>query len=149
MACASNRPAREATTLVASNDEAFGSETTDLAAAGTVETAAVVAAAEAAKPAPQRAKPDRATTVGARKQPVITDPVIDRVAAALPPQRRGLFGRPLPTQRVQAARVTRPAEARQVQTRQVQAAPRNRGLFKRLTGRAKPPARAWALGPAR
>ena len=140
-----------ATTLVASNNPAFGSEATDPATTAAeqavVEPAVVATVAGASKPAPQRAnaaKPDRATALASREQPVTAEPVVDRIAAALPPQRRGLFGRPLKVQRVQAPRVTRQAQARQVE-----AAPRKRGFFKRLTGRAKQPARAWALGPAR
>ncbi|MDJ0511921.1 MAG: hypothetical protein QNJ62_00605 [Methyloceanibacter sp.] len=143
-----------ASTLVASNEAPFGSENTDPTASTDASgPAAVVAAAQLAKPAPNRAetkKPVRATTrLAARNQPMTVEPAIDRIAAALPPQRRGLFGRPLGPQRVQAPRDTRQVQTRQAQAHTVQAAPRNRGLFKRLRARGKQPARAWTLGPTR
>lgn len=113
---------------------------------GAVGTAALAAGALASTAAGDRAgtlTPARPATVAAlptpRKQRASAEPEIDRIAAALPPQRRGLFGRALNSPRAQAPRATRQARAGQ----------RNRGLFKRLRGRTNPTQRAWALGPAR
>lgn len=108
---------------------------------GYVETAALAAAAQAAKPnvAPEKpaaAKKPHVTTVAAadhlnaHAKPRAAEPVIDRIAAARPPQqRRGLFAR--------------------TSTREAQPVARNRGLFARLKGRGRQPQRVWALGPAR
>ncbi|WP_108681214.1 hypothetical protein [Methyloceanibacter sp. wino2] len=130
---------RAATTMLAANEtsEPYGSQSSS--SAGTVETAALAANTPAEDhPDVQRHEP---TTVASVQEPThpkqpVAEPAVDRIAAALPPQRRGLFSRAL------APQATR-------ETREVQAAPRNRGLFKRLLGRNKQPARAWALGPAR
>lgn len=133
-----------ATTMLASNQstEPYGAET------GASEAATLAANAQTSAPAEDQTGAKRhepPITVASlqepaqQKQPVAAEPVVDRVAAALPPERRGLFGRPLAPKHVQAVRDTRQAEA----------APRNRGLFKRLLGRSKQPARAWGLGPAR
>ncbi|ODR97976.1 hypothetical protein AUC68_10710 [Methyloceanibacter methanicus] len=119
---------------------------------GYVETAALAATAQAAKPAvasdkPAEAKKPHAMTVAtadhrnARAKPRVTEPVIDRIAAARPPQqRRGLFARTSAPQRA-----ARP----HVGAREAQPVTRNRGLFARLKGRGKQPQRVWALGPAR
>ncbi|MEM7399981.1 MAG: hypothetical protein AAF354_13760 [Pseudomonadota bacterium] len=150
-----------ASTMVASNEAPYGSENTDTSASTdtpSVAAAAVVAAAQVSPTAPKRTetkKPARATTtVAARNQQTTAEPAIDRIAAALPTQRRGLFGRALAPQRVQEPRNARHVHKRQGQAREAQsppvlAAPRNRGLFKRLRARGNQPARAWTLGPPR
>lgn len=69
------------------------------------------------------------------------EPVVDRIAAARPPQRRGLFGWSGPKPRPAAAR---PAST----SRTAQTVQRKRGLFAAFTGRSKPTQRAWALGPS-
>jgi hypothetical protein len=128
--------------MLASNDSfgSFKSEINDPASgglpAGTVEVAALGATAqETGAAGVEKPKP----TATQQRQRATTEPVIDRVAAALPPKRRGLFGRRLNQPRAKAPRATR----------QAQAAPRKRGLFKRLKGRNTQTARAWGLGPAR
>ena len=121
------------------------------AADGYIETAALAAVAPAAKPkvasekTPKVKKP-RSTTVATaddrntRARPRATVPVIDRVAAARPPQQRGLFARRNARQR---------ADAPHVGARKANPVTRNRGLLARLKGRGRQPHRVWALGPAR
>ncbi|BAQ16776.1 hypothetical protein [Methyloceanibacter caenitepidi] len=136
------RPRAPASNMLAANDtsEPYGSDSSS--STGTVQTAAVAAKTLAEDhPDVQRHKP---TTVASVQEPTthkppVAEPAVDRIAAALPPQRRGLFSRALAPQAAQDPR----------ETREVRAAPRNRGLFKRLLGRGKQPTRAWALGPAR
>lgn len=133
---------RAATTMLAANEtsEPYGSQSSS--SAGTADTPALAANTPAQdQPDVQRHEP---TTVASVQEPThpkqpVAEPAVDRIAAALPPQRRGLFSRALAPQAAQAPR----------ETREVQAAPRNRGLFKRLLGRSKQPTRVWALGPAR
>ena len=116
-----------------------------------VEMAALAAAAPAAKPRavsekPTKVKKPRLKTVATvddrntRAKPRATEPVIDRVTAARPPQRRGLFARKNKPQRAARARVG---------ARTAQPVTRKRGLFARLKGRGRQPQRVWALGPAR
>ena len=116
-----------------------------------IETAALAAAAPAAKPRvlsekPTKVKKPRFTTVATvddrstRAKRRAREPVIDRITAARPPKRRGLFARKNSPQR--AARV-------QAGARKAQPTTRNRGLFARLKGRGRQPQRVWALGPAR
>ena len=130
-----------ASTLVASNDSfgAFKAQMNDPASHGLPEGTIEVAALAATVSAGDGASADKPKPSAAPKRRAATEPVIDRVAAALPPKRRGLFGRPLNQPRAKAPRATR----------QAQAAPRNRGFFKRLRGRKTQTARASALGPAR
>lgn len=120
------------------------------AADGYIETAALAAAAPAAKPEalsekPPKAKKPRSTTVATaddrntRARSRATVPVIDRIAAARPPQRRGLFARKNARQR---------ADGPHVGARKAEPVTRNRGLFARLKGRGRQPQRVWALGPA-
>ena len=130
-----------ATTMLASNEtsEAYGDESSaEGPSAQSAASMATAATEQANNPATDR---EPVTTVANAQEPVrpVAAEPVDRVAAALPPQRRGLFSRALAPQAAQEPRVTRGA----------QAAPRNGGLFKRLLGRGKQPARAWALGPAR
>jgi len=118
-----------------------------------IETAALAAAAPAAKPRvvskkPTKAKKPRFTTVAnakdrnprAKRKPRATKPVIDRITAARPPQRRGLFARTNKPQRAARPRVG---------ARKAQPTTRKRGLFARLKRRGRQPQRVWALGPAR
>ena len=116
-----------------------------------IETAALAAAAPAAKPRvvskkPTKAKKPRFKTVATvddrnpRAKPRATEPVIDRITAARPPQRRGLFARTNKPQRAARPRVG---------ARKAQPNTRNRGLFARLKGRGRQTQRVWALGPAR
>jgi hypothetical protein len=131
--------------MLASNDSfgSFKSEindpTSDGLPAGSVDVAALAATAQATGSAGAEKPKPTATQQTQQRKRTTTEPVIDRVAAALPPKRRGLFGRPLNQPRAKAPRATR----------QAQAAPRKRGLFKRLRGRNTQTARAWGLGPAR
>ncbi len=135
-------PVGGTTTMLASNDSfgSFKSEINDPKwdglPAGTVDVAALAATAQATGSAGADKPKPTATQL---RQRATTEPVIDRVAAALPPKRRGLFGRPLNQPRAKTPRATR----------QAQAAPRKRGLFKRLRGRNTQTARAWGLGPSR
>jgi hypothetical protein len=133
-------PQAAATTMLASNEtsEAYGNQSSTQDPNATAATAATAASVQANNPAADR---EPVTTVANAQEPVrpVAAKPVDRVAAALPPQRRGLFSRALAPQAAHEPRVTRGA----------QAAPRNGGLFKRLLGRGKQPARAWALGPAR
>ncbi|HML92382.1 hypothetical protein [Methyloceanibacter sp.] len=107
---------------------------------GTVIAAATRSAAEIERANAEAAKP--ATTVAAVATPDTaarakpSEPVIDRIAAARPPQRRGLFAR------IADAEPRAPA----AETRR---GTRNRGFFARLMGRGKPAQPAFALGPAR
>jgi hypothetical protein len=129
--------------MLASNDSfgAFKSEMNDPASdglpEGTVEVAALAATAQATTSASAGA--EKPKPAAAQKKRATTKPVIDRVAAALPPNRRGLFGRRLDQPQAKAPRGTR----------QAQAAPRKRGLFKHRKARSTQTARAWGLGPAR
>ena len=135
-------PRAAATMTLASNEtsEAYGdqSSTQGPSAISAAATVATAASAQANNPAADREPVTTVASVQEPARPVAAQPV-DRVAAALPPQRRGLFSRALAPQAAQKPRVTRKA----------QAAPRNGGLFKRLLGRGKQPTRAWALGPSR
>ncbi|MEM7191744.1 MAG: hypothetical protein AAF405_02555 [Pseudomonadota bacterium] len=97
----------------------------------------------------QKSKPAGARTVGDTRErftiirtPQRSEPVIDRIAAAQPPQRRGLFSRTNTSQRAAVVQ-------KQPKVRKAQNANRNRGLFARLKGRNKPAQRALLLGPAR
>jgi len=134
------RPA--ATTMLASNEtsEAYGDESTaeGPSAASAAATVATAATEQANNPATDREPVTTVASVQEPARPVAAEPV-DRVAAALPPQQRGLFSRALAPQAAQKPRVKRKA----------QALPRNRGLFKRILGRGKQPTRAWALGASR
>ena len=135
-------PRAAATMTLASNEtsEAYGdqSSTQGPSAISAAATAAAAASAQANNPAADREPVTTVASVQEPARPVAAKPV-DRVAAALPPQRRGLFSQALAPQAAQKPRVTRKA----------QAAPRKGGLFKRLLGRGKQPTRAWALGPSR
>lgn len=137
-----------ATTMLASNETSGTYANHNSSSDDAVKTAALADSAEAPTPAADESgtsQPDRAVKVASLPEPqevkhtVSAEPAVDRIAAALPPERRGLFSRALAPREVQA-----PSGAQDVQ-----AAPRNRGLFKRLLGRGKQPTRAWALGPAR
>lgn len=134
-------PSNVASTLVASNDSfgSFKAQMNDPASDGLPEGTIEVAALAATASAGDGASADKPKPSAVPKRRAATEPVIDRVAAALPPKRLGLFGRPLNQPRAKAPRATR----------QAQAAPRNRGFFKRLRGRKTQTARASALGPAR
>ena len=107
---------------------------------GTVIAAATRSAAEIERANPETAKP--ATTVAAVATPDTathakpSEPVIDRIAAARPPQRRGLFARIADVEPRAPAAETRRGT-------------RNRGFFARLMGRSKQAQPVFALGPAR
>jgi hypothetical protein len=134
-------PSSDASTLVASNDSfgSFKAEMSDPASDGLPEDTIEVAALAGTASAGDGASADKPKPAAAPKRRATTKPAIDRVAAALPEKRRGLFGRRLNQPRAKAPRATR----------QAQAAQRNRGFFKRLRGRKTQTARASALGPAR
>jgi hypothetical protein len=134
-------PSSDASTLVASNDSfgSFKAEMSDPASDGLPEDTIEVAALAGTASAGDGASADKPKPAAAPKRRATTKPAIDRVAAALPEKRRGLFGRRLNQPRAKAPRATRQAKAAQ----------RNRGFFKRLRGRKTQTARASALGPAR
>jgi len=107
---------------------------------GTVIAAATRSAAEIERANAETARPATAVAAAAapdtaaRAKP--SEPVIDRIAAARPPQRHGLFAR------IAAVEPRAPAADTRRGTR-------NRGFFARLMGRGKQAQPAFALGPAR
>ena len=108
-----------------------------------IETASIVPpaqqVAEASVETARDVKPEprpkvRVAAVQEESRPAAkpAEPVIDRIAAARPPQMRGLFSKSKPKT------VTRASEPR-----------RGRGLLAIFRGRNKPAQRVFALGPAR
>ena len=88
-----NSPVDSTTTMLASTDSfgSFKAEMNDPASDGLPEGTIEVAALAATGAAAERAGANTPKPAAAPERRATSEPVIDRVAAALPPQRRGLF----------------------------------------------------------